>query len=283
MKRKINVAAIQMYIEPLNIKANFKKAESLLSKIIKKEKVDLVVYPEDCITGPIPYNLKLAKDTSQIIILFQNLAKKYNTYIVCGSFLKKVKNKYYNTSCLIEPQGKVILEYQKNNLWLSEQSYITPGSDINVIKTPIGTIGIIICWDLAFPEITTNLARLGADIICCPSYWTVDDGRKLHKKYGNETENIFVNTLCPARAIENECLFIYANGAGIAKVPLKDSMWTSDRIGQTQICIPIKGTVKKINTNKEGFITYEFERDIIKHAESNYKIRKDLKSKDFLQ
>lgn len=277
MKRIVKVAAVQMYIEPRNIPANLNKAENMLDKIFTKGDCDLVVFPEDCINGPDYYPKPDPQNENSFSIKrFKELAIKFNTYIVCGSFTKKVKDKYFNTSLLISNKGKIILEYKKNNLWIPEKPYLTKGNSIGVVKTPIGTIGIIICWDLAFPKMCQKLAEMGADIICCPSYWTVDDGKFLHKKYGLLTENTFVNTLCPARAIENEVLFIYANGAGEAKMPLKNKIWKSQQIGQTQICIPLFGTVARINDNSEGFILYEYDRQIAKDAERNYKIKESL-------
>lgn len=279
MKRKIIVAAIQFEIKPLDVDANLNKVETLVTEVCK-EKCDLIVLPEDCVTGPDYYpNPDPQDENSKSVKLFKQLAIKHQIYLVCGSFTKKIGNKFFNTSILINPRGKVILEYQKNNLWHPERPYLSKGNDIKVIKTAIGTIGIIICWDLAFPEMCRKLAKMGADIICCPSYWTVDDGKSLHKKYGKLTEHFFVNTLCPARAVENEVLFIYANGAGTAKMNLKTSIWQAPQIGQSQICIPIFGTVKRMADNSEGFIRYEYDRQLAKDAEITYKIRKDINSK----
>lgn len=283
MKRKIKVAAIQMEIKPLDISANLRKAEKILDEIFSKNKCNLVVFPEDFITGPIERNLELAQnEDSDSIKFFKTLAKKFNTFIVCGSVIKKVGDSYFNTSFLINNKGKIILEYEKNNLWHSERPYLTPGKDIQVAKTPIGNIGIIICWDLAFPNVCQKLAQFGVDIICCPSYWTTQDGKMLQKKYGLLTENNFVNNLCPARAIENEVLFIYANGAGKARINLKTKIWEADQIGQTQICTPIFGTVAKIENNREGFIIYEYDNQIAKDAERNYKIRQSLNNSYYL-
>lgn len=266
-----------MEIKPLDIKSNISKASELIDRVFRKGYCDLIVLPEDFITSPIPYNLEFAQDEkSDSIIAFQNIAKKYKTHIVCGSVIKKTENKYFNTSFLINDKGKIILEYRKNNLWHPERRYITPGNQIQVVQTSIGKIGIIICWDLAFPEISQRLAKQRVDIICCPSYWTHYDGRMLTEKYGISSEISMVNTLCPARAIENEALFIYANGAGKAEVKLKTKSWIDKQIGQTQICTPVFGTVARINDNSEGFITYEYNRDLAKDAEKTYKIRKDL-------
>ncbi len=266
-----------MKIKPFDIKSNVSKATYFIEQIFKKGHCDLIVFPEDFITGPIPYNLEFAQDEeSDSIQAFQHIAKKYKTHIVCGSVIKKTENKYFNASFLINDKGRIILEYRKNNLWHPERRYITPGNQIQVVQTSIGKIGIIICWDLAFPEICQRLAKQKVDIICCPSYWIEYDERMLTKKYGVPSGISFVNTLCPARAMENEALFIYANGAGKADIKLKTKMLKDKQIGQTQICTPVFGTVARINDNSEGFITYEYNRDLAKDVEKTYKIRKDL-------
>lgn len=279
MKSKITVSAVQMQIEPHDIATNLKTAERLVKKIFAKSKTDLIVFPEVCITGPIPNRLDLAQDeNSESIKFFQKLARLYNTYIVAGSFVKKISDKYFNTSLLINNKGEIILEYQKNNLWISERKYLEPGTDIKCVETPLGTIGIIICWDLTFPEASRKLARSGVDIICCPSYWTVDTTGLL-ERHRSGNEKIFVNSLCPARAIENEVLFIYANGAGAAKYYKEGKLWHGEQIGQSQICAPIVGTVKRIKDNSEGFVTYTYDKQIAEDAEKIFKIRLDLNTR----
>jgi len=277
MKRHVTVAAVQMSIEPLNIEANLKKTSNLLEQIHKSISCDLVVFPEDCITGPIPHNLDYSLNiTSQPINHFQKLAQIYRTHIVAGSFIEKKQDQYFNTSLLINPEGKIILTYQKNNLWHPERRYLKKGHTIDVVETEIGNIGLIICWDLAFPSLCNKLAEKKADIICCPAYWTKDDGKSLIKKYGNMTEETMVNVLCSARAIENELMLIFSNGAGTAKIPLKTRVFSSKQIGQSQICAPILGKVKSIDDNSEGFVIYKYDRYLSRDAEKNYQIRKDL-------
>lgn len=271
MKKKIKVAAVQIQIKPNDIEANLKKIEKMVERIASKNPSDLIVFPELCVTGADLEELNLAQDeNSRSIKFLRNLALKYNTYIVCGSLTKNIKNRYFNTSLLINNQGKIVLKYHKNNLWHSERKYLSVGKDIRIAKTPFGNVGIIICWDLASPDLTRKLAKLGVDIICCPSYWAEEKTDRL-SRHIKGSEKIFVNTLCPARAIENEALFIYANAAGETAGDVL--------IGQTQICSPLFGTVARIDDNKEGFITYEYDKQIAKDAEKIFRIRKDLMSR----
>lgn len=278
MKRFITVAAIQMEIIPLDIQTNTKKAEQLLKNALAEmPQLDLVVFPEYFITGPLPYNQEYAMtEDSEPIAFFKALAAKHKVYIACGSFLRKDGSSYFNTSYLIDKKGKIILQYDKNNLWHPERRYITPGTELPIVKTSIGTIGIAICWDLAFPEVFQKLACRGADIICLPSYWTTEDSGSLIKKYpGVSIEAHMVDTLCPARATENNLLLIYANGAQRADVFLKTKKLQLKQLGHSQICAPIYGTARKITGNNEGYIIYKYDRHIAKNAEQNYKLRKD--------
>ena len=277
MKRFISVAAIQMEILTLQVNTNLQKAKSLLEDALKGHTLDLVVFPEDCITGPLPYNLEYACDiTSKTIVFFQKLARKHRVYIVCGSFIRKKKEGYFNTSLLINREGDIVLEYEKNNLWTPERRYLTAGTSVSAVKTSIGTIGIVICWDLAFPEVFQELALQGVDIVCCPSYWTREDSGSLLKKYPDASaEATMVDALCPARALENECLVIYANGANKAEIFLRTTKITETQIGHTQICAPLYGTVSKLANNKEGVIYYNYDRHLGRDAENRYHLRKD--------
>lgn len=277
MKRYIHVAAIQMEILPLQVEQNLEKAKALLEGAMNNQKLDLVVFPEDCITGPIPANLDYAlHETDYAVKFFADLANKYSVFIVCGSFITKEDDNFFNKSLLIDRDGNIILEYKKNNLWIPERSYLSKGTELPVVKTSIGTIGITICWDLAFPETFQQLALSGADIICCPSYWTREDGGVLVRKYpAIQAEVNMVDALCPARAIENETLVIYANGAKQAKVFLKTTTFEGTQIGHSQICAPLVGTASKLNHNEEGYIHYKYDRHYGLDAEKRYKLRGD--------
>lgn len=78
MKRMITVAAVQMEIAPLDIKRNLAKIEKLVGELCNQQSVDLVVLPEDVLTGPIPYNLEyaLSESSSEVTRLCQIAREK---------------------------------------------------------------------------------------------------------------------------------------------------------------------------------------------------------------
>ena len=117
------------------------------------------------------------------------LAKKYHLYIVAG-LLEKKGDVVYNTSVLIDRSGRLAGKYRKISLPKEEiNGGISPGDSLPVFETDFGRIGMMICWDVAFPETARRLARQGAEIIFMPIWG------------GNVT-------LTRARAIENQVYLV---------------------------------------------------------------------------
>jgi len=280
MKRYINVVAVQMDIEPLKNTNNIEKSIALMKECIKTNgSVDLFVLPEDFITGPIPNHLKThcLHNNSNEINIFKSFAIKYKTHIVLGSFIKNVKNKFYNTTLVLNPEGKIILEHQKTKPAVVERNYITPGKNLNVVKTKIGTIGIINCWELADPLIARNLVKQGANILCTPSFWTKDDLPKSINKVSKTLDIDFINYVVPSLSFQFGTLCIFSNVAGEANIQLKTKQFRCGGAGQSQICIPIKGRVKHLtNPNEEGYIFYRYDKNIAQTYEKFTKLREDI-------
>ena len=113
------------------------------------------------------------------------IARKHNLYIVAG-ILEKKGDIVYNTAVLIDRNGDLAGKYRKVSLPQEEiDGGITPGNSFPVFDTDFGRIGLMICWDVTFPEPAKALAQNGAEIIFLP-IWGGD-----------------VN-LTKARAIENQ-------------------------------------------------------------------------------
>jgi predicted amidohydrolase len=99
---------------------------------------------------------------------FGELAKKHNLYIVAG-LLERDRHLVYNVAVLIDPGGKVIGKYRKVSLPRSEiAGGIAPGSDYPVFDTRFGKVGMMVCYDGFFPEVTRQLAMRGAEVIAWP-------------------------------------------------------------------------------------------------------------------
>ncbi len=96
-------------------------------------------------------------------------AKKNGVYVVAG-LAESDDVRLYDTAVLIGPEG-YIGRYRKTHLWNREKLIFTPGSEYPVFETRIGRIGLLICWDIWFPEVARILAAQGADVICSVNNW----------------------------------------------------------------------------------------------------------------
>ncbi|CAK9887950.1 MULTISPECIES: nitrilase family protein [Pseudomonas] len=97
-------------------------------------------------------------------------AREHHVYLVAG-FAERDGLKLYDSAVLFGPEG-LLGHYRKAHLWNQEKLWFSPGNlGFPVFETPIGRIGLLICWDIWFPEVPRLLAMQGADIICSLNNW----------------------------------------------------------------------------------------------------------------
>lgn len=275
---KVKVCAAQMNTVPLDVKANLERAE-LFTRHAAEKGCDIICFPEDFLTGAVgKENLKYAQEIpSDYTEKFCKLAKECRLYIIMGTIIEKAGEDHYNTSVLINDSGKIVGKYSKMRLWFPEKEYLKEGNETPVFETRFGRIGITICWDLAFPEITKEMALNGAKIVFCPSLWYFED------KYGaltswarrkkvpeHDTDAIFVDACASARAIENEIVHVFVNNAG--------RHGDLTLLGRTQINIPFYGTVALVKANEEKLLIKDVDLDLVDLAEEVYRIKGEGKS-----
>ena len=137
-------------------------------------------------------------------------AAKKNSIQVIGTMYEKSKKKdrVYDTSFLINKSGKIRSTYRKIHLYdalgFKESRKLEPGSKISTpTKTSIGKIGMLICYDLRFPEMSRILAASGSEILIAPSAWVKGKMKEEHWLAINKT-----------RAIENGCYVVAPDQVG---------------------------------------------------------------------
>jgi len=99
---------------------------------------------------------------------FSEAAKKHRMHIVAGLLLT-IDGKTYNCAVLFDGKGEIVGLHKKVHLPAGEEFNVTPGDKFEVFHTELGNIGMLICWDMQFPESARELALGGADLICCPT------------------------------------------------------------------------------------------------------------------
>jgi predicted amidohydrolase len=270
---KFKIAVVQFEINQFSPEKNLKKAEEFIKKA-SSSKARIIVFPEAFITGSSKETKESINSEDKYIKHFQHLAKKYKIDIVPGSIIGQDKSGLHNMTYYIDSNGKIKSKYKKVNLWHPEKKRFIPGHKVSVVNTKFGKIGLIICWDLAFPEIFRKMEKKGVNIVICPSFWCYGDAGK-GLKYDANSETKFVDSLCVDRAFEEEIIVVYCNAAGKLELPnIQDTL-----IGHSQITVPFIGTVKKLEHNREEMFIQEVDTAILKDAEKVYQIRNDLKHK----
>ncbi|KIX02385.1 uncharacterized protein Z518_08326 [Rhinocladiella mackenziei CBS 650.93] len=201
-----------------------------------------------------------------------------------------------NIAPFISYTGELLGSYTKANLWLPERSVLTSGPDSarangrgphppveregpppfnphSVIETPLGPVGIVICWDLAFPEAFRALVRQGARLIIIPTFWTRDDLTPEARRYGPDVDIMFLKSAVITRSFENTCAIIFCNAGG----PFEEGY-----AGLSQVVLPLVGKVDgSFDGNEPGMKIVEVDMRTVDVAEENYKIREDMARKDW--
>ena len=90
--------------------------------------------------------------------------------VVAAGLNELAGGRRHNSAVLVGPEG-LLGTYRKLHLFNNEQSWFTPGEGLTVVETPIGRVGMVVCYDLRFPEAVRALALAGAEIIAVPTNW----------------------------------------------------------------------------------------------------------------
>src|SRR6266704_1772293 len=268
---RIKIAVVQFAIHQFAPGKNLKKAEQFIKEAVSQQ-AHIIVFPEDFVTGPLSGNNAFADYEGRYARHFQQLAAQHSIDLVPGSIIEGDSTGLYNTTYYIDRSGEIQARYQKVNLWLPERSYLTAGTGTPVFNTRYGKIGLIICWDLIFPEVFRSMLRQDVEIVICPSYWCFEDATAVGLIHEPNSEIKLVNALCTARAFENEIILVFANAAAYSRAQSE----TDQLIGRSQISAPFKGPLHILPHTDEEMFIQSVDTDILKDAEYAYKIRKDL-------
>ena len=267
MLTKINIAAAQ-----INCRVGRKKRNiDLMKKHAKQAKekgADLVVFPELSLTGyltrDLTYNLA-EKIPGPSVDSLEQVAEKENLHMVFGMLehSDKARGVIYNTAVLLGPKG-FVGKYRKLQLpthsVFEEKRYFRPGYQLPVFETDIGRLGLTICYDMFFPEISRLLRLKGAQLIIC-----ISASPAVRRK--------FFEVLTAARAIENTVFLAYANLVGI-----EDGLqfW-----GGSRIVAPSGHIIAQAKYDEEDLVTGEVDYSDLKRIETFVPTLRDLRPEFF--
>jgi len=204
--REVTIATVQYKPKLGEPEENLVKMSEFVSKIASQQKVDLIVFPELATSG-YELGVKFTEVAQRIpgptINLMSQRAAEYGVYIAFGMVSKeRVESIIFNSAALIGPDGELIGSYNKVHLRGEERMAFREGFRLPVFETEgIGTVGLMLGWDLAFPEVARSMALDGAELLCTMSNW--------------ETANMEeFRTHVKARAFENSLYVAASNRVG---------------------------------------------------------------------
>lgn len=200
----MKISCIQMDMRLGAADENFAHAEELVRSAVTAEHPDVVVLPETWNTGYFPADLASTadKDGTRTKEVFSALARELNVNIVCGSVANRKADGFYNTAYVFDRTGAVIAEYDKTHLftYAREHEYFRPGDHTCRFTLDGKSCGLIICYDLRFPELTRSMTLEGVDLLFVVAQWP-------------EKRTMHLETLARARAIENQMFLALCNSA----------------------------------------------------------------------
>jgi len=267
MKERFTVALAQINCKQGDKKANLRKIELAASKAVKQG-ADLLVLPELSLTGYVVRDqiYELAEEIpGPATEAIEQIAKKSGLHIVFGmpELSEKTQATLHNSAVLMGPKG-FIGKYRKMYLpthsVFEEKRYFRPGYQAAVFDTNLGKIGLIICYDIYFPEVT-RLTRLeGAQLIVCISA-------------SPAVRRAFFEILTSARAIENAAFLAFVNLAGV-----EDGLqfW-----GGSRLVGPNGKALVQARYDEEDFVTGEVDYADSRSFEAFMPTLKDLRPELF--
>jgi predicted amidohydrolase len=267
MKEKIKIALAQMSSKRENKTANLQTISNITAKA-KVQGADLVVFPELFLTGYVVRDqiYELAEtipgmSTEKVA----QIAKENKIYVIFGmpELSEKTKATIFNTAVFVGPEG-LIGKYRKMYLpthsVFEEKRHFRPGYQAATFNTPIGKIGLCICYDIFFPEVTRLTRLQGAQLIIC-----ISASPAVRRSY--------FEILTAARALENTAFLAYVNLVGI-----EDGLqfW-----GGSRLVTPTGDIAAKGKYDEEDFVLCDVNYNDIRPAETFIPTLRDLRPELF--
>jgi len=262
-KTVVRLGLIQWQMRPYNgIDELFEQVEFFIDAV-SGYKSDFALFPE-FFNAPLmaKYNhlseaqaiRKLAESTEEIRERFSKLAISYNVNIITGSMPKMQGDKLFNVGFLCRRDG-TYEEYVKMHVTPDEAKYwgLTGGDTIKVYQTDCGPIGVLICYDVEFPELPRILAKDGMNILFVP--------------FLTDTQNGYsrVRYCARARAIENECYVAIAGSVGnLPKVENMDIQFAQSVVfTPCDFAFPTTGIKAEATANTEMILVADVDLDLL--------------------
>jgi predicted amidohydrolase/GNAT superfamily N-acetyltransferase len=283
-KSYVRLGLVQWQMRP------YKKLEELFTQVeyfidsVSSYKSDFALFPE-LFNGPLLAEFNdlpeaeamraLALYTPEIKVKFNELALKYNVNIITGSLPSIENNELKNVGYLCHRNGNID-QYEKIHITPDETKAwgIRGGNTLKVYDTDAGRVGILICYDVEFPELSRLLAEQGMQILFVP--------------FLTDTQNAYMRVRCcaQARAIENECFVAITGSVGnLPKVANMDIQYSQSVVfTPCDFAFPFNGIKSEATQNTEMVLIADVDLSLLNdlHVYGSVRNLKDRR-KDFYE
>jgi len=278
--KTIRLGLVQWQMRLFNDLEAFYEQVEFFVDAVSGYKSDFIMFPEFFNTPLLqPYNhlpeqeamKKLADKTEEIVQKLQEYAVSYNVNIIAGSMPIKEKGKLYNATYLCHRNG-LTEDYRKIHITPNEKKYygMSGGDKIGVFDTDCGKVGILICYDVEFPELSRIYADQGMQILFVP--------------FLTDTQNGYtrVRHCAQARAIENECYVAIAGCVGnLPKVNNMDIQFAQSAVfTPSDFAFPTNAIKAETTPNTEMMLMVDVDLHLLDelHHFGTVKILKDRRT-----
>lgn len=202
---EITVALVQMAPQLGQPEENLRRMSDYIERICHEQPVDLIIFPE-LITSGYECGLRFTEMAEKLpghtVNLLAKDAADFNVHLAFGMVVKeRVESIIYDAAVLIGPSGELLGDYRKVHLKGEEKLAFRAGYRFPIFEAAFGQVGLLIGWDLAFPEAARCLTLEGAQIICVCANWEQEQMEEWR-------------AYCIARACENSVFVAAANRVG---------------------------------------------------------------------
>lgn len=264
VKKVVRLGLIQWQMRPYKKLAELMQQAEFFVDAVSGYRCDFALFPEFFNAPLMAENnhlsepdaiRELARHTFDIVQHFSKLAITYNINIITGSMPEIQENRLFNVGYLCKRDG-TIDRYEKLHVTPDEAKVwgMEGGTSIKTFDTDCGKIGILICYDVEFPELSRLLADEGMDILFVP--------------FLTDTQNGYsrVRNCAQARAIENECYVAIAGSVGnLPKVHNMDIQFAQSMVfTPCDFAFPANGVKAEATPNTEMILIADVDIDLLR-------------------
>lgn len=243
----LKLGIIQMSVLEGDIQKNCRRIEEHTRNHVSSD-IDLLCFPELCVSG---YDFKRAAEYDGEETFFSELAAACHIPILAGIQMKE-GDRRYDTACIWDDNGQLLGTYKKIHLWDTENDFFDRGEELVTVPFKGWNIGLLICADFGFPEVSAALAqKKNADVLIYPSAW------------GAGWEDLFT-TCGKMRAAENQ----------VYTVALNRASGDVSYCGSTTVSNPDGTTLARMETTDEAFARVVLKKECLEKAREGIPWRK---------